>query len=153
MRKTIKNNKSRRHLRKTIKRRIKYGGKKVLKKIKKRIRQRGGFFKRIRNALQGGMVGIVNGLSTDSRMYKSPGFQGGSYEATKESMAANTTVGATTGATTGANVAATTGANETSNSAMEGGRKSIKNKRCSCEQQGGKRKYKKTFKINKRRTI
>ena len=102
MRKTIKNNKSRRHLRKTIKRRIKYGGKKVLKKIKKRIRQRGGFFKRIRNALQGGMVGIVNGLSTDSRMYKSPGFQGGSYEATKESMAANTTVGATTGAITGA---------------------------------------------------
>ena len=149
MTKTIRNNKSRRHLRKTIKRRIKYGGKKVLKKIKKRIRQRGGFFKRIRNAVQGGMVGIVNGLSTDSRMYKSPGFQGGSYEATKESMAANTNVAATTGA----NVAATTGANETSNSAMEGGRKSIKNKRCSCEQQGGKRKYKKTFKINKRRTI
>ena len=46
--------------------------------------QRGGFVKRLGNALTGGITGLINGALTDSRIYRAPGFQGGSYKTERE---------------------------------------------------------------------
>ena len=75
-------NKSRRYLRKTIKRKVKYGGKRNVKKVRGRTQrmQRGGFVRRVGNAITGGLTGLINGVLTDARVYKAPGFQGGSYK-------------------------------------------------------------------------